>query len=266
MSTVAKAPRTRPSRAPRTSRPAAAPRKASATRKSAPVAKAKPAERKPRFRGGPRQRLVAILPLLEKQFGAIQPPETTSVLEKAVYLVLREGAGEPAGGRALASLREGFIDWNEVRASRPVELAVMMSPGARGAAQRRLLDTARRVKDLIDQVYGDRNDTSLEFLLEQKTKERLEYLEDLEDLGLHNAYALAQWLSAEDKLVAVSPGMAKAAHRLGLSDSAAVAKVRTSLSSLQKEPAGLVALQAHLTQLGELEESRWPPSLQEFVD
>ena len=152
-----------------------------------------------------------------------------------------------------------------MRASRPTELAVVMGSGARGAAARRLLETARRVKDLIDQVYGDRNETSLEFLLEQKTKERIEYLEDLDDLGVHNAYALAQWLSGEDKLVAVAPGMAKAAHLLGLVDSAAVTKVRASLSALIKEPDGLVAVQAHLTRLGELEEDKWPPSLQEFL-
>ena len=243
-------------------RPKARPatRKGGAARKPAPAK----APRRPRFRGGPRQRLAAVLPRLEKHFGAVRAPQTSSVLEKAIYLVLREG-GDEAGQAALTSLREGFIDWNEVRASRPTELAAVMGSGARGAAARRLLETARRVKDLIDQVYGDRNDTSLEFLLEQKTKERIEYLEDLDDLGVHNAYALAQWLSGEDKLVAVAPGMAKAAHLLGLVDSAAVTKVRASLSALIKEPDGLVAVQAHLTKLGELEEDKWPPSLQEFL-
>jgi endonuclease III len=220
------------------------------------------APRKPRFRGGPKQRLAAVVPRLDKHFGAVLPPETSSVLEKAVYLVLRE-SGNEAGHAALAALREGFIDWNEVRASRPTELAVVMSAGGRSA--KRQLEMSRRVKDLIDQIYGDRNETSLEFLLEQKTKERLEYLEDLDDLGLHNAYALAQWLSGEDKLVAVAPGLAKAAHALGLCDSAAVTKVRTALSALVKEPAALVTLQAHLTQLGELEEDKWPPTLQEFL-
>jgi len=244
----------------------ARPKARAAARKSGTARKpaAAKAPRRPRFRGGPRQRLAAVMPRLEKHFGAVKAPQTSSVLEKAIYLVLREG-GDEAGHAALASLREGFIDWNEVRASRPTELAVVMGSGARGAAGRRLLESARRVKDLIDQVYGDRNETSLEFLLEQKTKERIEYLEDLDDLGVHNAYALAQWLSGEDKLVAVSPGMAKAAQRLGLVDSAAVTKVRASLSTLAHEPLMLISLQAHLTQLGEQEEAQWHASLQEFL-
>jgi len=37
------------------------------------------------------------------------------------------------------------------------------------------------------------------------------------------------------------------------------------LSSLVKEPEGLIAVQAHLTQLGDMEEDKWPASLQEFL-
>ena len=257
MTTVTKAAR-KPARRPAAPK-AAAPKKAPA---KAPKA-APPAKKGPRFRGGPKQRLAALLPKFDGLFGSIKPPESGTVLEKALYLVLREGGGDAVALRGLESLREGFIDWNEVRASRPTELALVMSAG--GRAQKKLLETARRLKDLIDQVYGDRNEPSLEFLLEQKTKERLEYLEDLDDLGVHNAYALAQWLSGEDKLVAVSPGMAKAAQRLGLVDSAAVTKVRASLSTLATDVPVLIAMQAHLTQLGAMEETQWPSSLQEFL-
>jgi hypothetical protein len=256
MTTVTKAAR-KPARRPAAK--AAAPKKvASKAPKAAP-----PAKKGPRFRGGPKQRLAALLLKFDGLFGSIKPPESGTVLEKAVYLVLREGGGDGSATRGLQTLREGFIDWNEVRASRPTELALVMSAG--GRTQKRLIETARRMKDLIDQVYGDRNEPSLEFLLELKTKERLEYLEDLDDLGLHNAYALAQWLSGEDKLVAVSPGMAKAAQRLGLVDSAAVTKVRASLSSLAADVPSLITIQAHLTQLGEMEETQWHSSLQEFL-
>lgn len=236
-----------------------------ATRKRAAPTRAREA-RVPRFRGSPRQRLTAVLERLDRRFGEVAPGgEVAGVLDKAVFLVLREGNGSAAALRSLQALRAGFIDWNEVRASRPTELSAMLGGAGRTAAQKPLLDAARRVKDVIDQVYGDRNDTTLEFLLEKKSSERLEYLEDLDDLGVHNAWALAQWLSGEDKLVGVSPNMAKAAQRLGLVPSAAVAKVRSTLSALVKEPVELVVVQAHLTQLGEMEESQWPPTLREFV-
>ena len=81
---------------------------------------------------------------------------------------------------------------------------------------------------------------------------------------LHHAYALVQWLSADDKLVAVAPSLAKAAHRLGCVDSAAVTKVRKELSGLADKN-GLIAVQALLTQLGEIEEEQWPASLKELA-
>ncbi len=264
MSSTAKATRAR-ARSTRPARPGAGRGAAASGRK--PAAHAKGREpRGPRFRGSSRHRLTTVLERLDRRFGDLRPPaEVPGVLDKAIFLVMREGADASVAVRGLAALRTGFIDWNEVRASRPSELSAMMGGSGRSAAQKPLLDTARRVKDVIDQVYGDRNDTALEFLLELKTKERLEYLEDLDDLGVHNAWALAQWLSGEDKLVGVTANMAKAAQRLGLVDSAAVTKVRAALSALVKEPADLVVLQAHLTQLGEMEESRWPPTLREFM-
>ena len=217
-------------------------------------------------KGTPRQRLERALDRLHKVFGDLMPPETGSVIEKAIFLVVREHGSEASSTRSMAALKENFIDWNEVRASRPSELARLMAgPGRMSTAmQKRMVECARRVRDLIDQVYGDRNSTSLEFLLEQSQREQLEYLQDIEDLGVHNAYALVQWLSADDKLVAVAPSLAKAAHRLGCLDSAAVTKARKELSALVDKDA-LVAVQAHLTQLGELDEAQWPPSLKELA-
>ena len=237
----------------------AAARKPAAGRAARPVA-AKPSRKS---RASPKTRLVQILPVLDKLFGEIGSPETSSVLEKAVYLILREGGGEPGATRGLEALRGNFIDWNEVRASRPTELASMMTGSMKTAPVRRFIDRARRAREMIDQVYNDRNDPGLEFLLEQKGKEQVEFLADLDDLGPHNAWALAQWLSGEDKLVGVSPELAKAAQKLGLTDSAAVTKVRKELSDLAAKEQ-LVAIQAHLNQLGAMEEP-WPAALSEFL-
>ena len=218
-------------------------------------------------KGTPRQRLERAMERLDKAFGEILPPaEPGSVLERAVYLVVREHGGEAYSERAMAALKEHFIDWNEVRASRPSELARLMAGGGHlsSAMQRRAVECARRVRDLIDQVYGDRNSTSMEFLLEQKQSEQLEYLQDIDDLGVHNAYALVQWLSGDDKLVAVAPSLARAAHRLGCLESPAVTRARKELSALVEGPS-LVAVQAHFTQLGELDDEQWPPALKELA-
>jgi len=238
----------------------------SAHKAAAPKAPAKPAPRK--LRGTPKSRLEKALPALDKAFGEIASPELPSVLEKAIYLVVREGHPEATTSRYMAALKEHFIDWNEVRASRPTELARMLLGPGRVAlgTHKRLIERGRRVRELIEQVYGDRNEPSLEFLLEQKAREQFEYLSDLDDLGVHNAMALVQWLSGEDKLVSVTPALATASHALGLTDSAAVTKVKKDLSALAPKET-LVRVSAHLTQLGEIGTSveAWPAPVQELL-
>jgi endonuclease III len=239
----------------------AAKAKAKAPPKAPPKVKAKPP--KPRVKGTPKTRLAAALPKLDKVLGSIQQPETESVLEKAVYLVLREGGSSTFAAKAMTVLRDQFIDWNDVRASRPSELARLISGSSKAAPQRRVLERCTRVREMIDQVYNDRNEPSLEFLLDMNLRDQTEYLEDLDDLGIHNAYALVQWVAGDEKLMPVCSAFAKAAQKLGLADSASITKVRKELGTLAPKEA-FVSLQAHLTQLGEMEDG-WPTSLQELA-
>jgi hypothetical protein len=246
--------------------PARHPAKAAQKPAAKPAPPPKPAPRK--LRGTPKSRLEKALPALDRAFGELGTPELSGVLERAIYLVVREGHPEAVTARYMASLKEHFIDWNEVRASRPTELARMLLGPGRVAVgtHKRLIERGRRVRELIEQVYGDRNEPSLEFLLEQKAKEQFEYLSDLDDLGVHNAVALVQWLSNDDKLVMVTPALATAAHGLGLTDSAAVTKVKKDLSALAPKET-YVRLSAHLTQLGEAGEKveDWPAPVQELL-
>ncbi|MHC4845636.1 MAG: hypothetical protein ACYTCU_05700 [Planctomycetota bacterium] len=239
-----------------------APAKAKPKPKAKPKAKA-PAKAKPRNRASPKTRLTQALPKLDKVLGPILTPETESVLEKAVYLVLREGGSSTFADKAMTVLREQFIDWNDVRASRPSELARLISGSSKAAPQRRVLERCTRVREMIDQVYNDRNECSLEFLHDMNLRDQTEYLEDLDDLGVHNAYALVQWMAGDEKLMPICSAFAKAAQKLGLADSASITKVRKELGTLAPKET-FVSLQAHLTQLGEMEDG-WPSSLQELA-
>jgi len=230
-----------------------------ATTKSA-AAKPKKAPR------APKARLKLLFEKLDRAYGQLVLPETETVLEKAVALVVREQGTELTTLRALKALREDFVDWNEVRLSRPSELARLMTGTSKVNTLKRWHERAQRVREMIDQVYNDRNDCSLEFLLEEKTKGRFEYLEDIDDLGVHNANALVQWMSGDKKLTMVSPEMGKVAHELGLTSSPAVSKVKKELSALVDGELELVSVQAHLNQLGDLEKEEWPGPVRELLD
>ncbi len=239
--------------APKAAKPKAEPAKAP----SKPAAK--------RRKVNPKTMLAAVLEKLERAFGAVNlPDDTQSTVEKAVYLVLREGGSQASTERAMKSLREDFVDWNDVRLSRPSELSRLMSNSSKAATIRKLVERCERIREMLDQIYNDRNEVSLEFLADEKPKGQIEYLEDIDDLGLHNAYALSQWMSGEQKLVLVSPEMAQVCQTFGITESAAVAKVRKELSELLA-PGQATAVQAHLNQLGDLDQPDWPGALKELL-
>ena len=241
----------------------AAPKKvaAKAPVKAKPKAKPEPKKRKI----SPKNRLAAVFEKLDRIFGAIVPPsDTDTIIEKAVYLVLRETGTEPTTVRAMKALREEFVDWNEVRLSRPSEMARLMTNSVKSATIKRFVERCRRIREMLDQIYNDRNEVSLEFLLEEKPKAQVEYLEDLDDLGIHNSYALVQWLSGDEKLCLVSPEMAEVSQTLGLTETAAMAKVKKELTALTGKDK-LIQIQAHLNQLGDMERDEWPGALKELL-
>ena len=95
--------------------------------------------------------------------------------------------------------------------------------------------------------------------------DQLEYLEDLDDLGIHNAYALVQWPGAADKFVLLSSEMGKTSAKLGITDTAAVTKVKKELVDMVPGDQ-LIAAQAHFNQLGHLEDDEWPAAFRELLD
>jgi len=231
-----------------------------------PAAKPAPAPPKPKRKRAPKTILAEARENLDRIYGPITLPETVNTLEKAVYLVLREGGTELTTTKAMKALKAEFVDWNEVRVSRSSELARLMSGTSKVAGIRRFHERSTRLREMIDQIYGDRNETSLEFILEEKPKGQLEYLEDFDDLGLHNAYALVQWLSEKETLVLVSTEMAEAASTLGILETAAVGKAKKALNDMCKNHIDRVSLVAHLHKLGELEYREWPSAMKEMMN
>ena len=124
--------------------------KSKAASKSSTKAAKKPAKKVPR---GAKARWKLFREKLDRAFGPIVMPETETVLEKAAALVLREQGTELTTSKALESLREDFVDWNEVRLSRPSELARLMTGTskvattihANGALKNRLFVCVTRV-------------------------------------------------------------------------------------------------------------------------
>jgi endonuclease III len=76
---------------------------------------------------------------LKKRYEVADPTERT-VLEHLLYAVVREGTTREKADKAFQTLKERFVDWNEVRVSTVQELCDAMGP---------LPDVATRAQRLI---------------------------------------------------------------------------------------------------------------------
>ena len=71
-------------------------------------------------------------------------------------------------------------------------------------------------------------------------------------------------MSGEEKLVLASPELCGVCSKFSITGSTAVSKVRKELSDLLADGQA-TAVQAHLNQLGDMDEPDWPGSVKEYL-
>ena len=145
-----------------------------------------------------------LLDSLERHYGKVKVPHGEPLLETAAFLILRDGWDYKKASRALKILETDFVDWNEVRVSTSWELANHLSSLADGA---QLEPRCERLLYLLDRVYEDRSELSLEFLTELDADQRREYLLTVEQLDVGQAFVLLQLMAPEGELVMGYPAV-----------------------------------------------------------
>lgn len=112
------------------------------------------------------------LELLEKAYGRIRLPKEESLLERFVYFVLVDGTSPAKAAKALEDLHETFVDWNEVRVTKPYEVRESLSAIADGREQGK----AEVIVSALQKIYADKSKLSLEFLEKLEPAARRKYL------------------------------------------------------------------------------------------
>ncbi len=111
--------------------------------------------------------------------------------------------------RGFNELKEGFVDWNEVRVSavREIQEALGLCPGS--------LELAVFVKDLLELIHREKQDVSLEFLAEKNLGEIRQYLKRFRGLDPSTTELLLR-VRKEHPVVPLNHAMELVLTRLGI--------------------------------------------------
>ena len=104
-------------------------------------------------------------------------PKPMSAFIRMVYAIVSEDNTPEAAMKSIEKIMQVFIDWNECRVARWVEIARAMDP-LPGADK-----IAMRIKDMLNRLFDRKGVLSLDFCLEMKVTEARKVLNEL-DLSL----------------------------------------------------------------------------------
>ena len=164
--------------------------------------------------------------LLKKKYGRKKEGTSRSVLEEAIFAVLAEDANEPKAGKVFRRFTKRYVDWNEVRVSSLHELSATMA----GLPDTESKGTA--MKNLLEYVFSDQHDLTLDMLQKAPLKKAARYLKRSDGLS-DFVVASVTLLSLGGHAVPVDAQMHRVMHRFGLSaEDTSVEELRGSVERL----------------------------------
>ena len=133
------------------------------------------------------KRLERIRLALKRRYGDQPQVPIALPVEYALRTILAEEATADAVEKAMDRLREYFVDWNDLRVSRPREIREVL-----GANFPRSGYKARVIPRLLDQVFKQHNSMVWDFLETMAKVQARAYFEKLEDVRPFVAATLAR--------------------------------------------------------------------------
>lgn len=156
-----------------------------------------------------RKKVEAICRRLRRQHGTVEPPEQGPVLDELIATILSQNTSDANSGAAFDALRQRFAGWEAVR--RAPASAIAKAIRAAGLSNVK----APRIKALLEEIYRQRGDVSLEFLRRWPTPQALEYLGRFPGVGPKTA-ACVLLFACRRPVLPVDTHVHRLSRRLGL--------------------------------------------------
>lgn len=126
---------------------------------------------------GSKARIATICRRLRTLHGTVEWPESGPVLDELVATILSQNTSDANSFAAFEQLRRTFADWDAVRRAPPWRIARAIRRG--GLSKQK----APRIKAILQAVYDERGELSLEFLREMPAERAAAYLSAFPGVG-----------------------------------------------------------------------------------
>jgi len=156
-----------------------------------------------------RHKVTAICRRLRKEHGPVEPPEQCLVLDELVAAILSQNTSDANSDAALQELRCRFVDWDAVRRA--------SVPSISRAIRRAGLSNVKapRLKAILQEIYRQRGEVSLEFLRAMPTPQAMDYLTQFPGIGPKTA-ACVLLFACRRPVLPVDTHVHRLSRRLGL--------------------------------------------------
>jgi len=157
---------------------------------------------------------------LKRRYGEAPKLMLTHPVEHVLRAILSEEATASQVDQAMRRLRDEFVDWNDLRVSRPREIREALGPDFPGVGHK-----ARVVPRLLDQVFKRHNSMVWDFMEAKGKVATRSFFESLEEVRPFVAATLARDATGAHAFP-VDRDIARVLGRLGILDPEAESETR----------------------------------------
>lgn len=155
------------------------------------------------------KKTVAVCRRLRTAYGPVEPPEVGPVLDELVATILSQNTSDANSGAAFDELERRLPNWDAVRRAPVRRIAKAIRQAGLSNSK------APRIKAILQQIYDQRGELSLEFLHDMPAREALEYLVSFSGVGPKTA-ACVLLFACRKPVLPVDTHVHRVSLRLGL--------------------------------------------------
>ena len=124
------------------------------------------------------KKIAGLYQSLKKKGAKITPPEAMPVVDSLIYGIISEKLTEKDADSAIKRFGEYFVDWNDLRVSKPEEIAEEL--GENSSENREIALTLTKV---LQKIYNEFHQVELESLHKLGKRQARQKLEKMEELS-----------------------------------------------------------------------------------
>jgi endonuclease-3 len=184
-----------------------------------------------------------VIELLEQEYGPREWKPARDPIDVLIGTILSQNTSDANSGRAFASLKASFDNWEAIASAPAEHIAQVIKCG--GLSQIK----AVRIKQALEQIEKEQGRISLDSLKSMNMAEAEEYLMRLPGVG-HKTASCVLLFSLGKPSLPVDTHVFRVAKRLGLIDSRVSAEKAHSLLQEQTPPSKVYQFHVHMIEHG----------------